>query len=148
LGGYNREKHCLNVLYQLSQNGYESFVIPWGAAHAPIFAKMLLENGFTRAGATRVVLFNRVDGPVSAAYLRKLKSWVNRGVFFRFCARTFFGIAGSWALVLGLGWERHDIVSFNDGDAKFENRGRDENSRRAWDKVMTPSTSQQRLRAS
>lgn len=148
IGAYQREKHCLNVLYQLSQNGYESFAIPWGAAHMPIFAKMLLENGFEKASATRVVLFNRVDGPVSAAYTRKLGAYVGREFYFRQGMNIFGGIFVVWAIFSYLGWDKKDIVMFNDTDgAKFENRGRDEAARRAWDKAMEPTTAQQRARA-
>lgn len=146
LGGYAREKHCLNILYQLSGNGYESFIIPWGVGHMPIFARMLLENGFHKAGATRVVLFNRIDGPVSAAYVRKLKAWVNRGHFFRHIMRSVGGISLAWGGVAFLGWEKADVVLWADDAGKYENRGRDQSSRRAWDKAMEPSVSQQRLR--
>jgi hypothetical protein len=146
LGGYSREKRCLNILYQLSGNGYESFVIPWGAAHMPVFARMLLENGFHKAGATRVVLFNRIDGPVSAAYLRRIRATLNRGLLLRWSLRTLCGVAGVWTVTFGLGWEREDLVMWQQEGAKFENMGRDQNTRRAWDKAMEPSVKQQRLR--
>lgn len=66
IGSFAREKHCLDMIYPLSANGYKSFAIPWGAAHMPIFNEMLIDNGFEPIGMCSLLVFNRIDGDISA----------------------------------------------------------------------------------
>ncbi|KEG08075.1 hypothetical protein DQ04_08071040, partial [Trypanosoma grayi] len=66
LGSFAREKHCLDMIYPLAANGYKAFAIPWGAAHMPIFNEMLIDNGFEQIGMCSLLMFNRIDGDISA----------------------------------------------------------------------------------
>lgn len=141
-GNYVREKRCLNILHQLSGNGYESFVIPWGVAHMPIFSKILLQNDFKLSGTTRVTMFNRIDGPTSAAYIRKLRSsvsWASRINLIYKCTVSL-AVVYSFGAYLGLSYR--DILDYDD----LANMGLDNKRRRAWDSVMQPSKSQHSLR--
>ncbi|KAH9589262.1 hypothetical protein LSM04_005217 [Trypanosoma melophagium] len=71
-GSLGREKHCLDMVYPLAANGYKSFAIPWGAAHMPVFNEMLLDNGFEQVGMCSLVIFNRIDGDISAGEHEKI----------------------------------------------------------------------------
>ena len=72
-GGYKREKHCMTeVLPLLASKGYDSFAVPWGAAHMPIMSQMLINNGFYQVSETRLLVFLASDGLVSSSWCRKL----------------------------------------------------------------------------
>lgn len=142
LGNYKREKHCLNVLHQLTENGYESFVIPWGVAHMPVFSKMLLQNGFTLSSTSKLVMFDRVDGPMSTAYVRKLRSSVSLGRRISDQVRLAMGMSLIYLWGYYLGVTRRDFVDFED----MGELGMDSNRRRAWDKAMSPGIAQSKLR--
>lgn len=66
VGGYAREKHCLDMIPVLYANGYRKFAIPWGLGHATVFHDMLVDNGFEVRGMTSVILWTRSDGDKSA----------------------------------------------------------------------------------
>ena len=74
IGGWAREKHCLSLIPTLHENGYNTFVIPWGAYHMPIMATMLRKNGFEFVGSCRLVVFDRVDGMVSGGYVKQFRT--------------------------------------------------------------------------
>merc|ERR1711991_32987 len=57
----------------LKSNGYNTFAIPWGAAHIPIFATMLEQNNFMPVAQQRIVAFSNVDGPGSAAWVKQIR---------------------------------------------------------------------------
>lgn len=78
LGSFEREKHCLNVIPFLVENGYKSFAIPWGAGHMCIFHEMLLGNGFEPVGMCSLLMFNRIDGEHSEAELLKMLNYEKR----------------------------------------------------------------------
>ena len=143
VGNYKREKHCLRILHQLTGNGYESFCVPWGAAHMPIFAKMLLQNGFTQCGSSRIVLFNRIDGPISAAYTRKLQSHVNWSRWLTKIVQGAFVLSAFYGFAFYMGMDMAQAVNFT---VENDVRAKDPAARRAWDKVMAPTPQQQRLR--
>jgi hypothetical protein len=75
IGHYKREKHCLNMIPPLTDNGYKSFVIPWGAGHMPIFATMLEDNGFEQVGMTGLYAAGAIDGTYSTSLYRRHKYW-------------------------------------------------------------------------
>lgn len=75
LGSMEREKHCLNMILPLYENGYKSFAIPWGAGHMCIFHEMLLDNHFEQVGMCSLLMLNRIDGERSEAELLKLQSY-------------------------------------------------------------------------
>jgi hypothetical protein len=77
VGGYCREKHCLNMIGPLVANGYKSFAVPWGAAHAPLMHAMLTENGFKVVSVSRIVAWRAADGPHSHQQIRYLSRVVH-----------------------------------------------------------------------
>lgn len=89
LGSMEREKHCLNMILPLYENGYKSFAIPWGAGHMCIFHEMLLDNQFEQVGMCSLLMLNRIDGERSEAELLKLQSYekkLSRRVTFAYIA--------------------------------------------------------------
>lgn len=78
LGSLAREKHCLDMLYPLRQNGYKSFAVPWGAMHMPVFHEMLCDNGFEPVGMCSVLMFAKIDGDISEGEFAKMARWQRR----------------------------------------------------------------------
>nr|CCC94338.1 unnamed protein product [Trypanosoma congolense IL3000] len=72
IGGLAREMHCLSMIDRLKESGYQSFAIPWGAAHMPIFHEMLIDNGYENIGMCSLVVVNRIDGDISAGEHEKI----------------------------------------------------------------------------
>lgn len=73
VGNFAREKHCLDMIPGLTQNGYKSFAVPWGADHIPIFHDMLVDHGFEQIGSCSLILWSRIDGDHSAMWFRKIQ---------------------------------------------------------------------------
>jgi hypothetical protein len=72
VGSYAREKHCLDMIPPLLQNGYKSFAIPWGAAHMSIFHDMLIDHGFEQTSMCTLIVWSKIDGDRSAAEWNRL----------------------------------------------------------------------------
>ncbi|CUG91823.1 membrane-associated protein, putative [Bodo saltans] len=67
VGSYAREKHCMDMISPLVGNGYKSFAVPWGAAHAPIFHDMLTDHGFEQTSMCTLIVWSKIDGDRSSA---------------------------------------------------------------------------------
>jgi hypothetical protein len=93
VGSLAREKHCLNQIPILRKNGYKSFAVPWGAAHMPAFATMLEQNGFQPVAEQRLVGFNAIDGPISAAWTKQLRVQLRLAGWARLAWRSIPGVA-------------------------------------------------------
>jgi len=93
LGGYKREKHVLALCDKLVANGYQSFAVPWGAAHMPIFANMLEQRGYLMQSEIRFPIFRGYDGPISNQFTRTVyrRVWVVSTLTFLTYALVWLG---------------------------------------------------------
>jgi hypothetical protein len=67
VGSYAREKHCMDMVPALAENGYTSFAVPWGAAHMPVFHDILMDHGFEQTSMCTLIMWSKIDGDRSSA---------------------------------------------------------------------------------
>eukprot|EP00759_Apiculatamorpha_spiralis_P039323 PhF_6_TR38142/c0_g1_i1/m.56969 len=107
-GRYPREKNIIALIEKLSDPklGYDSFAVPWGAAHMPILASMLENRGFVVQSESRYPIFRLIDGPVSASYVRYV---YRRVMFLKLSTVLAYGSVWLFCMFLFKEWITSDI---------------------------------------
>lgn len=115
-GSYAREKHCLDMISPLVENGYKTFAVPWGAAHMPVFHDMLMDHGFEQTSMCTLIIWSRIDGDRSAAEWSRLDTKMRflgmRKVLMQAMVAVFV-VYKTLPYVIGFSSQKEDMVESN-----------------------------------